>query len=438
MARPQPTVTPVKTAFAGSTFNASPAPSALPLPKLLSRSVPANAGQRSLQARLRHEQDQQPQDDVPRASSPPSDGPPTDGAIPAQAASPLDIFFRADQEEKAGDRRALKAAPSPSQRHSFGPGRLPENPLTVTPSPTQRHRRQPTDNGTTDMFSFEMDGDTPTKTPPIYPLASSTPPRPAEVVRSNTTPGTTELGRLEAEERLRQQSEILKALLRRGPQSPMDNQTSPKTSDPQPESQHEPSADRVGPPIFGPSPAAKPHRTQSTPTRPPTGPRNNRNERNPQSPGSPTPSPNRRYSGNNSPRGNHHPNPRHRRQNSNPNQSNSGRPPSRPSHLRQEIKPLSPTSVDAASPTRKPSSAPPRPPDKRGSRGPSNPDGVNDLGNVRGGEPEHDLSSPSPKPPVTPIPSTEIRDMEADLRRILNIGVRTASSDSGNGIVGAS
>ncbi|KAI9884744.1 MAG: hypothetical protein M1823_003454 [Watsoniomyces obsoletus] len=266
MARPQPTATPVKTAFAGSSFNASPAPSALPLPKLLSKSVPANAGQRSLQARLQHEQQQQhprPQDSPLRESSPTRDRPQTDsvtsspsrGALqtdgiasptphypqpesiaPAQPASPLDIFFRAAQREKIRNRRALDAAaPSPSQRHSFGPGQLPGqgqghylNGTTTTPStptPPPRHRRQPTDlgGGTIDPFPFDMDRDTPTKKPPDHSSARGIiPPRPPEVGRSHTAPGTMQMqmGQVEEDERLRKQTEILKALLKLGSPPP--------------------------------------------------------------------------------------------------------------------------------------------------------------------------------------------------------------------------
>lgn len=112
-------------AYAGPTFQASPAASALPMPKF-SKSVP-NAGMRgSLSARLAAEK----KSDAEQSS------PETDVAAPAPPPqetmnSPLDLFFKADREEKARSgseslspqmaRRSQPPATEP--RNAFGPKR---------------------------------------------------------------------------------------------------------------------------------------------------------------------------------------------------------------------------------------------------------------------------------------------------------------------------
>ena len=106
-----PTVTPVKTAYAGPTFHASPAASALPMPKFLSKSVPdPNAGQ-GLQSLLETEESVVGNEARGSGSQ--------QNTLSVQAAqSPLEIFFRADREEKA---RRVVSSPdykSPSSRAS--------------------------------------------------------------------------------------------------------------------------------------------------------------------------------------------------------------------------------------------------------------------------------------------------------------------------------
>ena len=106
-----PSVTPVKPAYAGPTFHASPAASALPMPKFLSKSVPDPNADQGLQALMEREEakdDHEVQANEPRNSS-----------LSTQAVqSPLEIFFRADREEKA---RRVVSSPghnSPSSRAS--------------------------------------------------------------------------------------------------------------------------------------------------------------------------------------------------------------------------------------------------------------------------------------------------------------------------------
>lgn len=99
--------TPAKsTAYAGSGWHASPAASALPMPKFFSKSVPANTSQTSLQARLEQEKENSdksespPQEEATPAKLPPAQA--TAAALPRPSESPLDFFFKADRQEKAG------------------------------------------------------------------------------------------------------------------------------------------------------------------------------------------------------------------------------------------------------------------------------------------------------------------------------------------------
>ncbi|KAI1282300.1 hypothetical protein F5Y07DRAFT_395101 [Xylaria sp. FL0933] len=89
------------TIFAGSTFHASPAPSALPLPSFLgppSAESPASM-RKTIEAAL---DSTPPQTDSDEAS-------PVDDPIPRAGESPLEFFFRADRAEKARVRRASSA-----------------------------------------------------------------------------------------------------------------------------------------------------------------------------------------------------------------------------------------------------------------------------------------------------------------------------------------
>ena len=88
--------TPVKEqAYAGPTFQASPAPSSLPLPKFYSRSVPNAQIPASLQARMAGEKTPEK-----AGSSPETDT--VEPAVPSRESqmSPLDMFFQADKAEK--------------------------------------------------------------------------------------------------------------------------------------------------------------------------------------------------------------------------------------------------------------------------------------------------------------------------------------------------
>ncbi|KAI0431525.1 hypothetical protein F5Y09DRAFT_194013 [Xylaria sp. FL1042] len=89
------------TIFAGSTFHASPAPSALPLPSFLG--PPSADSPASRRKTIQAAQDSTPpQTDSDEAS-------PVDEPVPRVGESPLEFFFRADRAEKARVRRASSA-----------------------------------------------------------------------------------------------------------------------------------------------------------------------------------------------------------------------------------------------------------------------------------------------------------------------------------------
>lgn len=158
----RPNATPVK-AYAGPGFNASPAPSSLPMPKFFSRSVP-NADKTSTLKSMME------QETVGTTSE--SDGSPflknsqltQDG--PVRQDSPLDIFFRADRDAKA------KA----QVRNPVGSNGL----LSDSQNELRHHSRQPTDSSLGGIFPLEMDGaasessDSTNSNEPTTPAAKAT------------------------------------------------------------------------------------------------------------------------------------------------------------------------------------------------------------------------------------------------------------------------
>lgn len=121
-------------AFAGGSFHASPAPSALPIPSFLAKSMDSPSVK-----------------DTARANSEPSP-PATDSEAPtprtrfpvgdiSREESPLDIFFRADRAEKERARSGSSAnayAHSPGFFSSQGQGPSPQEPRTL-PTGTNLH-----------------------------------------------------------------------------------------------------------------------------------------------------------------------------------------------------------------------------------------------------------------------------------------------------------
>lgn len=140
----KPTGTPMKAAYAGPTFHSSPAPSALPMPSFLSKSVP-DAGQSSL--RPSHDESEE----LPDSSSASSiSGPATDTEEKPRSdalgrePSPLDFLFDAARHARrtphAKSPSALSTVATPGDE---SPSRRLQSPKTST-------------NG--NVFPFEVDG----------------------------------------------------------------------------------------------------------------------------------------------------------------------------------------------------------------------------------------------------------------------------------------
>lgn len=140
----RPMSTPSKAAYAGPTFNASPAPSSLPIPKLLSKSAPDGAV--GAQATKESPPPEQPEQMLGRGNSYINDHSRVTGN------SPLDIFFRADREEKA----RLKSG---SQPDLGSPDGLDPRRLSGPDSPSPSFRRPARDD--------------PPPPPPVFPTAAT-------------------------------------------------------------------------------------------------------------------------------------------------------------------------------------------------------------------------------------------------------------------------
>ena len=144
--------TPVK-AYAGPTFHASPAASSLPMPKFFSKSMPNVDKASSLKSMMEQE--------APETASESEGSPFRENTQPVhdhrtREASPLDIFFRADEKAKAKARSLQESAPKSCDGQSK---------LSASPSGLQTHNRHhsrhPTDGSVGGMFPLEMDGAAP-------------------------------------------------------------------------------------------------------------------------------------------------------------------------------------------------------------------------------------------------------------------------------------
>lgn len=150
--------TPIKQAYAGPTFHASPAASTLPMPKFFSKSMPSQAAASGLQARLEaeHEGSESSTSESERPPFPPSPAAPF-----AREQSPLDLFFNAHRAERARQHSSdigLTASNSTSQLslEQLGSG-TPHTPPYPRPSQPQSRQSNATPSGK-EMFMMELDG----------------------------------------------------------------------------------------------------------------------------------------------------------------------------------------------------------------------------------------------------------------------------------------
>ncbi|KND91455.1 hypothetical protein TOPH_03718 [Tolypocladium ophioglossoides CBS 100239] len=119
------------TAFAGATFHASPAPSALPIPTFLAKSSCDSPVHRDAKDIVQEPSPPATDTDAPTPFRP-------DSSVPRNHESPLDFMFRAHREEKERQHRSIPIsqnsnssyATSPPTRSLFDPNTSP-NPSTV-------------------------------------------------------------------------------------------------------------------------------------------------------------------------------------------------------------------------------------------------------------------------------------------------------------------
>ncbi|KAL8687553.1 MAG: hypothetical protein Q9224_005117 [Gallowayella concinna] len=137
-------------AYAGPTFHASPAASSLPMPKFYSKSVPDVNKTSSMQTAMK---------EAAELSSDHSEDSPTPGFAQrvgqeqAREESPLDIFFKADREQR--ERQRLQ------QRVSVGGQDLPNG--TPVHDRPRHHSRHSTTGSQVGLFPMELENKEPTK-----------------------------------------------------------------------------------------------------------------------------------------------------------------------------------------------------------------------------------------------------------------------------------
>ncbi|KKY18589.1 putative proteophosphoglycan 5 [Diplodia seriata] len=199
--------TPAKdSAYAGPAFHASPAASSLPMPKFFSKSVPANNAPATMQTRLEQESDSS-------GTSEKSESPPLAGATPVNRIlarpqaeqSPLDLFFKADREEKARKASLLSTATPP--------GKSP------APANARNHMRHASNNNKHGMFNMEMDSGA-----AIMPKASS--PSPAHrmsATRTTSAPSDVPRAAQESESYPQALKDLFSASKKPAAQSPLAN-----------------------------------------------------------------------------------------------------------------------------------------------------------------------------------------------------------------------
>ncbi|KAK1968107.1 hypothetical protein LY78DRAFT_452688 [Colletotrichum sublineola] len=146
-------VTAAAAAFAGATFHASPAPSALPMPSFYSKSIPESPGPK-------RDAQQQP-------SPPPADHerstPQHPATAPRARESPLDAIFRADRAEKEKARRSssLQSSMRPDGSESpvaSSPNDGYNSPFAARPYNTHPGHRMPLQRSSSGISVAELDG----------------------------------------------------------------------------------------------------------------------------------------------------------------------------------------------------------------------------------------------------------------------------------------
>ena len=160
---PASTATPIKL-YAGPTFHASPAPSSLPLPKLYSKSAPPPDSGLATKPKTSNELSEDSSGSAQEESPTMKNSLRVEAAQPREP-SPLDVFFKADREEKA--RRATsQGSGTPSATGPFNATGARNGSGTHFPNlfaqSARAHSRHPTGGS---IFPMELEGGDLPKTP---------------------------------------------------------------------------------------------------------------------------------------------------------------------------------------------------------------------------------------------------------------------------------
>jgi hypothetical protein len=150
----KPVATPSATAFAGPTFHASPAPSALPIPSFFSRSVPDSPS-----VKVPSKGNETSSSDSLTPPVPATNTPLRNNNLQPREESPLDFFFKADREQKERARSASSTQNGPA---STGPFPLPSSPQTSQTPPITRSQNRPRHSAKVSsggLFAMELDSD---------------------------------------------------------------------------------------------------------------------------------------------------------------------------------------------------------------------------------------------------------------------------------------
>ncbi|MCJ1375511.1 hypothetical protein MMC20_006748 [Loxospora ochrophaea] len=197
-------------AYAGPTFLASPAPSALPIPKFFSKSLPDVSKNASLKSMI--------EENASENSSEKSEGSPTTqysqrvGEHQIREESPLDMFFRADREEKARERASQSNSRLAGQEsNDYGPTKPPGvRAANLTPQSMSRHVRHPTDSSINGLFPLEMEASDTIDSPSRLDRRTT----PKQLVGSDRLPQELSSKDVQDEEQRKAKTLALKRLLR--------------------------------------------------------------------------------------------------------------------------------------------------------------------------------------------------------------------------------
>lgn len=141
--------------YAGPTFHASPAPSALPMPSFYSKSVPESPAISSGNAIKEVDSSADESSQIPSPAQ-------ISGDMAHREESPLDLFFKADKREKAEKIRARSTNSNATE--SIGPFNPPlasPGNTRTPPQPNSQHHNKhiPNSRGSASgMFSMDLDG----------------------------------------------------------------------------------------------------------------------------------------------------------------------------------------------------------------------------------------------------------------------------------------